>query len=289
MKKFTKVAISLTFIFSMGIAVPAQAAIYAANNYSSSCGSNIPLRSYVNASSIQAAASTPINTNTTTNTGANPTITPPVTSQATPSAGSSVISLKPYSLSYPTTNTAPSAPAPAPAPAPTPSPAPGTPSSVPAPAPTPTPIPTPTPTPVPTTPTSSKTIPAATSISTQEQQMIDEINKERANVGLAPLKVDLRLVGVAQVKANDMKTNGYFSHTSPTYGSPYDMMKMAGIQYYSAGENIARNISVDAAMSAFMSSSGHKANILNANYTHVGVGIVYSSSGTYFVQEFAGE
>ncbi|MEA4900692.1 CAP domain-containing protein [Desulfitobacterium sp.] len=273
MKKFSKVAISLTFIFSMGIAVPAQAAIYAANNYSSSSGYSIPLRSYVYTSPTQAAASTP--TNTTTNTGANTTITPPVASQATPSAGSSVISLKPYFLSYPTTNTTPSTPAPAPAPSPTPG--------------TPVPAPAPAPTPAPTTPTSSKTIPAATSISTQEQQMIDEINKERANVGLAPLKVDLRLVGVAQVKANDMKTNGYFSHTSPTYGSPYDMMKMAGIQYYSAGENIARNISVDAAMAAFMSSSGHKANILNANYTHVGVGIVYSSSGTYFVQEFARE
>jgi uncharacterized protein YkwD len=59
-----------------------------------------------------------------------------------------------------------------------------------------------------------------------------------------------------------MKTKGYFSHTSPTYGSPFDMIRAAGVQYRYAGENIARNISVDAAMPAFMSSDGHRKNIL---------------------------
>jgi uncharacterized YkwD family protein len=119
--------------------------------------------------------------------------------------------------------------------------------------------------------------------------MIDEVNKERAAAGLPALKVDLRLVGVAQTKANDMKTNGYFSHTSPTYGSPFDMIRMAGVQYRYAGENIARNISVDAAMAAFMSSDGHRKNILNPAYTHVGVGVVSSSAGNYYVQIFAQE
>lgn len=119
--------------------------------------------------------------------------------------------------------------------------------------------------------------------------MIDEINKERAVAGLSPLKIDLRLVGVAQTKAMDMKTNGYFSHTSPTYGTPFDMIKKAGVLNRYAGENIARNISVDAAMAAFMSSDGHRKNILNPAYTHVGVGVVSSSAGNYYVQIFAQE
>ncbi|AHF06044.1 CAP domain-containing protein [Desulfitobacterium metallireducens] len=270
MKKFTQIALSLqTLVFLFGMTAPAQAAIYAANNYSYSGGYSIPLRNYVSAAPAPASTSTPTSTPSTppapaTSTTPTSTVTTPVSTPT--NTGSSVISLKNYMYSYPTPSTTPTTTT-----ATTPTTTPTTPAQTTTPAP------------------STGTISAATSVSAQEQQMIDEINKERANVGLAPLKVDLRLVGVAQTKANDMKTNGYFSHTSPTYGSPYDMMKMAGVQYYSAGENIARNISVDAAMAAFMSSSGHKANILNAGYTHVGVGIVYSSAGSYYVQEFAQE
>lgn len=271
MKKWTHLALTIqTLIFIFGMTVPAQAAVYAANtNYA--YGSVISLRSY------QPVYSAPTTQITTTNTS--PTTTQTTTPVST--SGSSVISLKNYFYNYSTpinTNTKGTTPTTTNTPATTPA----------------TTSPTTTPTTPPTTQTttaapSTVTIPAATSISAEEQNMIDQINQERANVGLAPLKVDLRLVGVAQTKANDMKTNGYFSHTSPTYGSPYDMMKMAGVQYYSAGENIARNISVDAAMAAFMSSAGHKANILNSGYTHVGVGIVYSSSGSYYVQEFTHE
>lgn len=137
--------------------------------------------------------------------------------------------------------------------------------------------------------TTSVTAPATTGTATlnaQEQAMIAEINKERAANGLAPLTVDTRLVELAQLKAMDMKTNGYFNHTSPTYGTPFEMLKNAGIKYRYAGENIARNMSVDAAMAAFMSSDGHRKNILNSAYTHVGVGVVNSGSTYYFVQIF---
>lgn len=180
----------------------------------------------------------------------------------------SVISLKNFKYTYPTKTTpTPTQPAPTqPAPIPT----------------QPAPIPTqPAPAPAPTPSTGT------TTVSTQEQAMINEINKERVAAGLAPVKVDLRLMKVAQTKANDMKTNGYFSHTSPTYGSPFDMLRNAGIQYRYAGENIARNMSVDAAMAAFMNSDGHRKNILNPAYTHVGVCVVSSSSGNYYVQIFA--
>lgn len=267
MKKLTHLALTIQiFVFIFGMTVPAQAAVYAANtNYS--YGSVISLRSY------QPVYSAPTTQTTTT----------------VPTSGSSVISLKNYFTNYSTPTTAQTTSNPTTPPANTTNTTPNTPSTTPTTTPTTsTNAPTTNQTTTTTTP-STVTIPAATSISAEEQNMIDQINQERANAGLAPLKVDLRLVGVAQTKANDMKTNGYFSHTSPTYGSPYDMMKMAGVQYYSAGENIARNISVDAAMAAFMSSSGHKANILNSGYTHVGVGIVYSSSGSYYVQEFARE
>lgn len=268
MKKLTQLALTIqTLVFILGMTAPAQAAVYAENtNYM--YGSVISLRSYpiVYSAPTAVQTSTPATTQTTTQ-----------TTTSVSASGSSVISLKNYFYNYipPTTQTTTQTNTTGTAPATTPTN-------------TPAPTPTTTLTQTQTTPSTVK-IPAATSLSAEEQQMVDQINQERANAGLAPLKVDLRLVGVAETKANDMKTSGYFSHSSPTYGSPYDMMKMAGVQYYSAGENIARNISVDAAMAAFMSSAGHKANILNSGYTHVGVGIVYSSSGSYYVQEFARE
>lgn len=141
------------------------------------------------------------------------------------------------------------------------------------------------PTSTPSTPSISLT--GSTTLSAQGQAMVNSINQERAAAGLAPLQVNLSLVEVAQLKANDMKTNGYFSHNSPTYGSPFDMMRSAGISFRGAAENIAINSSVDGAMAAFMSSDGHRRNILNPAFTHVGIGVVQSSYGTYYVQIFA--
>ena len=82
-----------------------------------------------------------------------------------------------------------------------------------------------------------------------------------------------------------MKDNGYFSHTSPTYGSPFDMMKSFGISYRSAAENIAKGQSTpQQVVNAWMNSQGHRANILNKNYTHIGVG--YVKSGNIWTQMF---
>jgi Uncharacterized protein with SCP/PR1 domains len=159
---------------------------------------------------------------------------------------------------------------------------------------------TPTPsTPTTTTSTSAATpstaptipvIPAISALTADEQQMVDMINQERIAAGVAPLKVDLRLVSVGQAKANDMKTNNYFDHTSPTYGSPWAMMQQVGLTVGWAGENIAGNNSVSGAMAALMQSPGHKANILDPRFTHVGVGIAYGSAyGNLYVQEFLQE
>ncbi|HZK37368.1 MAG TPA: CAP domain-containing protein, partial [Clostridia bacterium] len=86
----------------------------------------------------------------------------------------------------------------------------------------------------------------------------------------------------AALKSRDMYDNNYFSHDSPTYGSPFDMMTKFGIKYSGAAENIAKNSSVAAAHNAFMNSQGHRDNILNPIYTHIGVGIYKG----YYTQMF---
>lgn len=95
---------------------------------------------------------------------------------------------------------------------------------------------------------------------------------------------------VARIKAQDMVDNKYFDHNSPTYGSPFDMLKSFKISYKAAGENIAGNSSNSAAVTAWMNSSGHKANILNGNYNYTGIGVVKSPKyGKMYVQLFIGK
>jgi len=123
------------------------------------------------------------------------------------------------------------------------------------------------------------------------KEVVTLVNQERAKVGLAPLKENLQLSNVAKLKSEDMATKNYFSHTSPTYGSPFDMMKKFGITYSAAGENIAMGQQTPASvMSAWMNSPGHKANILSANFTEIGVGIAKNADGSiYWTQQFIGK
>jgi len=121
-----------------------------------------------------------------------------------------------------------------------------------------------------------------------EQEVVRLVNQERAKNGLKALTYDWQLGRVARYKSQDMRDNGYFSHTSPVYGSPFQMMKSFGISYKTAGENIARGQATPrAVVDAWMSSSGHRANILNSSFTHIGVG--YVSSGKYWTQMFIGK
>ncbi len=119
----------------------------------------------------------------------------------------------------------------------------------------------------------------------QEQEVIRLVNKERAEVGLPALKYDWELARVAKYKSRDMNNVGYFSHNSPTYGSPFTMMKDFGISYKSAGENIARGqASAEEVVNAWMNSPGHRENILNEDFTHIGVG--YVDDGRHWTQMF---
>lgn len=133
------------------------------------------------------------------------------------------------------------------------------------------------------------TVPAQdTSVTAYEQEVIRLVNVERAKKGLKALTYDWQLARVARYKSQDMKDNRYFSHTSPVYGSPFQMMKSFGISYRSAGENIARGqVTPQVVVNAWMNSSGHRANILNASYTHIGVG--YVADGRYWTQMFVGK
>lgn len=107
---------------------------------------------------------------------------------------------------------------------------------------------------------------------------------------MAALKVDEEVQRVARIKAEDMAKNNYFSHTSPTYGSPFDMLRSFKISYKTAGENIAGNSSNSAAVNSWMNSSGHKANILNSSFNYTGIGVVSSSKyGKIYVQMFIGK
>lgn len=118
-----------------------------------------------------------------------------------------------------------------------------------------------------------------------EKEVVRLVNIERQKKGLSDLSYDWQLSRVARYKSQDMKDNNYFSHTSPTYGSPFQMMKSFGISYRSAGENIARGqASPEAVVNAWMNSSGHRANILNSSFTHIGVG--YVADGKYWTQMF---
>lgn len=114
--------------------------------------------------------------------------------------------------------------------------------------------------------------PSQSSVGAYAAQVSQLVNQERQKAGLAPLTLDAELSNVALAKAKDMIANNYFDHNSPTYGSPFDMMRSFGIDYTAAGENIAKGQnSPQAVMNDWMNSPGHKQNILSTNYDSIGV------------------
>ena len=127
----------------------------------------------------------------------------------------------------------------------------------------------------------------APSVLAFENEVIRLVNDQRAKNGLKALNTNWELSRVARYKSQDMVSHRYFSHTSPTYGSPFQMIKAFGLTYRTAGENIAYGQRTPQdVVNAWMNSSGHRANILNASYTQIGVG--YVPSGHYWTQMFIG-
>lgn len=158
--------------------------------------------------------------------------------------------------------------------------------------------PTPTPTPTPTEPKNPPVQPnpqppnpaPGNGLTSIEQKMVTLVNQERTKAGLQVMKVDTTLVGLARKKSQDMIDKNYFGHTSPTYGSPFEMLKKANVNYYTAGENLAGAGSVESAHSSLMASSGHRANILNSRFNHFGVGVAAGGPyGKMFTQLFIGK
>ncbi|MFJ6266406.1 CAP domain-containing protein [Lysinibacillus xylanilyticus] len=136
-----------------------------------------------------------------------------------------------------------------------------------------------------TAPSQSKPSTTTSDVNAFEQEVVKLTNAERTKAGLAPFKTDDKLMAAAREKSQDMQSKNYFSHTSPTFGSPFDRMKALGITYKSAGENIAQGQRTpQEVVQAWMDSPGHRANILNEKFTHIGVG--YVKSGNYWTQQF---
>lgn len=118
-----------------------------------------------------------------------------------------------------------------------------------------------------------------------EQEVFHLTNVEREKQGLAPFQIDEALSKVAREKSRDMAQNGYFDHQSPTHGSPFDMMRAYGITYQTAGENIAKGQQTpEEVVNAWMNSQGHRENILNSRFTHIGIG--YIEQGNHWTQQF---
>ncbi|KOS61603.1 hypothetical protein FJQ98_12730 [Lysinibacillus agricola] len=136
-----------------------------------------------------------------------------------------------------------------------------------------------------TAPSQSTPSTTTSDVNAFEQEVVKLTNAERTKAGLAPFKTDDQLMAAAREKSQDMQSKNYFSHTSPTFGSPFDRMKALGISYKSAGENIAQGQRTpQEVVQGWMNSPGHRANILNEKFTHIGVG--YVKSGNYWTQQF---
>ena len=123
------------------------------------------------------------------------------------------------------------------------------------------------------------------SLSAYESKVIELTNIERTKAGLKPFKANNELSKVSRIKSKDMTDKNYFDHNSPTYGSPFDMMKKFGISYNHAAENIAKGQKTpEEVVKAWMNSAGHRANILNSNLDQIGVG--YDSRSNAWTQMF---
>jgi uncharacterized protein YkwD len=126
------------------------------------------------------------------------------------------------------------------------------------------------------------------------QELFDAINGERVANGLTPLAPDGCLVHLAQLRADDMATRGYFAHVSPEGQSLGGLLDAFAVPFYVAAENLARNNAADAdsvalAIRDLMASAPHRANILSVETAYLGVAEASDGAGMkYYVMIFLG-
>lgn len=123
------------------------------------------------------------------------------------------------------------------------------------------------------------------SLSLQEEKLLNLINLDRAANGLPPLVADPELSRIARIKSEDMRDNNYFAHESPTWGKARQMLERFGYRFTGAGENIAHHATVEKAQAAFMTSEGHRRNILSRTWEKVGVGVCYDRNGYIYATQ----
>lgn len=152
------------------------------------------------------------------------------------------------------------------------------------------PAPTPTPVVAPPPQASPTPAPAPVALSPSVQRIVDLTNAERIKAGLAPLAVSGPLMGAAEIHSGNMARLHVMSHTLPDADRPTlaDRAAAVGYKYSWLGENIAYNYAdADAVVAGWMASPGHRANILNASFSEIGVAIAYSANGEpYYTQVF---
>ena len=123
-------------------------------------------------------------------------------------------------------------------------------------------------------------VPNIDQVKSIEQQVVDLTNQERQKHGVNPLHLDWEVARVARYKSAEMRDKNYFAHESPTYGSPFQMLTAFDVNYRGAGENIAAGQTTpQEVVNSWMNSEGHRRNILDPNFTHIGVG--YATGGSY--------
>lgn len=126
-------------------------------------------------------------------------------------------------------------------------------------------------------------------LTSEENELLSLINAERQKNNLPEFQIDEKIQNVARLKAEDLVQNNYFSHISPTYGTPFEMLKSHNINYKTASENIAGNSSISDAVKSWLSSDSHKKNILSNDYNYTGIAVVDSIAyGKIIVELFVG-
>jgi uncharacterized protein YkwD len=135
-------------------------------------------------------------------------------------------------------------------------------------------------------PPADSTLEPAPSATEKELEVLEMINEERAKNNLPPYQLDLTLTRLARMKAKDLLEHNVFSHESPTYGSPYDMLATYNVDYIRAGENLSSAGNIWVSHYRLMNSNGHRRNILHSHFTHVGIGVLQNGGRVMVAQLF---